>query len=125
MACPTDRIPAAPPESRPALDRDHLTRQTFGDPDLQAELLGLFVRQARTIVASLAVPGDSGKADRLHTLIGSARAVGFFDLASEAEILERALRGPAPVGEALPAGLARAVERAIEAAATFLGASPA
>ncbi len=95
------------PSSRnaPALDFDHLDQQTLGDRDLQAELLGLFAEQAKRILAALDGSGRSDRllrpgpegpapraADLLHTLCGSARAVGSWQVATQAEAMEHDLR---------------------------------
>jgi HPt (histidine-containing phosphotransfer) domain-containing protein len=71
------------------LDLDHLDRQTMGDRALAAEVLQLFTVQARSIAQSLAGPIDEADTRRLvHTLAGSARGIGAWqvaDLASAAE----------------------------------------
>ena len=41
------------------LDLDHLSRQTFGDPELEDELLRLFDELAAQIVARLAAPSST------------------------------------------------------------------
>ncbi len=93
--------PDGAPDARPAIDLVHLARQTLGDGDLELELLGLFARQARSIVATLAKgtpqDGDMPKraGDLLHTLCGSARAVGAWGVAEEAQSIERDERSPA------------------------------
>lgn len=83
-----------PAAGRP-IDLVHLAKQTFGERDLEAELLRLFDRQSAQILARL---GDAGmsdgrwRADLAHTLKGSARAVGAFDVAGAAEAYEAAAR---------------------------------
>lgn len=87
---------AAGPDEPPAIDLVHLSRQTMGDAQLETELLGLFANQARAIVQALASPGAGGRsnpADLLHTLCGSARAIGSWTVAEQAERLEREVRG--------------------------------
>lgn len=116
---------AAPPA---AIDLDHLGRQTCDDRALQAELLALFAHQARRILGDLAAaPAGAAardRADLLHTLCGSARAVGAWEVALQAETLERQLRsageaaaGPLAALPALGAAVARACA-AIEAPGT-------
>ena len=61
-----------------AIDLVHLSRQTFGERDLEAELLRLFDRQSRQIVDRLTegpVTEARWRADLAHTLKGSARAL--------------------------------------------------
>jgi HPt (histidine-containing phosphotransfer) domain-containing protein len=88
----------APPceEGGPILDLVHLSRQTLGDDTLEAELLGLFDRQAGQFAARLAPalrPGEEKwRADLAHTLKGSARAVGAVAVARAAEAYEAAAR---------------------------------
>ncbi len=108
MARP-DRITPLPPvagdEGRSrdarsaAIDWDHLSRQTFGDGELEKELLTMFARQAGLFAARLGEParGDQNKwrGDVAHTLKGSARAIGAFELAAAAEAYETALNGGA------------------------------
>jgi HPt (histidine-containing phosphotransfer) domain-containing protein len=82
------------------LDRDHLTRMALGDRALEREVLQLFEVQASRLVDALAtVPPDA--LALAHTLKGSARAIGAFEVADRAAELEAALKkGEAP-GRAL------------------------
>jgi len=105
----------AVPEAEPAIDLVHLSRQTFGDHELERELLTLFERQATQFEDRLSAPVAPGtnvwRAELVHTLKGSARAVGAFGVARAAETYEESLRK----GESLsPAGkrLASAIENA-------------
>ena len=87
-----DAEPAAtaPDAGRP-IDLVHLAKQTFGERDLEAELLRLFDRQSAQIVARLSdpvMPDRRWRADLAHTLKGSARAIGAFGVASAAETYE-------------------------------------
>ena len=74
-----------------AIDLVHLSRQTFGDPDLEREVLALFrdqcVRLLRTILEGAA--GDRARM-AAHTLKGAARGVGAFAVAEAAERFETA-----------------------------------
>ena len=75
------------------IDLVHLAKQTFGERDLESELLRLFDRQSAQILAHLAghdMTAGRVKADIAHTLKGSARAVGAFGVASAAEEYESA-----------------------------------
>lgn len=115
--------------SRPALDLVHLARQTLGDRDLETELLGLFVRQACTLVGTLQAAVESGgslppgSAAPLHTLCGSARAVGCWAVSETASAMERDVRAGgefAPGMERLEVLIA-AVDRACAAIEHVLG----
>lgn len=102
------------------LDLGHLRRQTLGDDALEADLLALFARQARDIVAELMAGGAEvpRRAELLHLLCGSARAIGAWEVGLHAQSLENEARGAAtsPLHQraTLPA-LASAVQEACEA----------
>ena len=88
-----DIDPTADPE-RP-IDLVHLARQTFGERDLEAELLRLFDRQSAQIIARLAdagTPEGRWRADLAHTLKGSAKAIGAFGVAAAADFYESTAR---------------------------------
>lgn len=70
------------------LDLDHLARQTMDDADLQRELLEIFQRQMAEKMAALTAP-DAAVQALAHSIKGSARGVGAFDLALVAEALEQ------------------------------------
>lgn len=78
--------------SQSAIDHDHLARQTGGDHDLERELLVLFsqqcVRHLRTIHH-----GETPQArmDAAHTLKGAASAIGAWQVAEAADLIERQL----------------------------------
>jgi HPt (histidine-containing phosphotransfer) domain-containing protein len=77
----------------PVLDRDHLSRYTLGDEQLEREVLGLFIGQVPETLAALDAAADSeGRFRAVHTLKGSARAVGAVRLARVAERTERVVR---------------------------------
>jgi HPt (histidine-containing phosphotransfer) domain-containing protein len=71
------------------IDLVHLARQTLGDRSLEREVLTLFVVQARSVLAQMemAAPGRV-RLDLAHTLKGSARSVGAWHVAAEAEACE-------------------------------------
>ena len=76
-----------------ALDVQHLSRQTFGDAELEREILALFREQCAKLEPVIA--GHSqlpSRVDAAHTLKGGARAVGAVAVASIADEIERALR---------------------------------
>jgi HPt (histidine-containing phosphotransfer) domain-containing protein len=119
---PLPREPV-PDGSRP-IDLIHLARQTYGDRDLETELLGLFRRQAGQIVQRLAadLPPDSipWRADLAHTLKGSARAIGATRVAIKAEIYEVQARDGKPDLKPALAALRMAVDEACGAIADLL-----
>ncbi len=104
------------------IDLVHLSRQTFGERDLEAELLRLFDRQSSQIVARLTdgpVSEARWRAELAHTLKGSARAVGAFGVAAAAEAYELDARAGADLGKALST-LTAAVEATRGAIAELL-----
>ena len=89
-------MPDPSPEAR-VLDLVHLARQTFGDRELERELLGLFEAQCRRLLPVLArAAGFEDRAHAAHTLKGAARAVGAWRVAAVADEFERVLEGGAP-----------------------------
>jgi HPt (histidine-containing phosphotransfer) domain-containing protein len=81
----------APTSFERPIDLVHLARQTLGDRDLEREILELFIVQARTVLQRLAAAGEAqARADLAHTLKGSARAVGAWRVAAQAEKCESA-----------------------------------
>ena len=86
-AGPVDKSAAASPVV--ILDLVHLSRQTFGDPALERDVLALFAQQAASIEAALARNADPAERARLcHLIGGSARGIGateVADLAAHAE----------------------------------------
>jgi HPt (histidine-containing phosphotransfer) domain-containing protein len=72
-----------------AVDLQHLSRYTLGDPRLDKEILHLFLAQLPETIAAL----DTAKSERdwkiaAHTLKGSSRAVGAWRIARLAEDAE-------------------------------------
>lgn len=103
------------------LDLEYLSRQTFGDPELEDELLRLFDEQAAQILARLAAPFPEGdparRADVAHALKGSALAIGAAATAKAAADYEMALRNDQAVAEGRRAILAQTIEAARRAVA--------
>jgi HPt (histidine-containing phosphotransfer) domain-containing protein len=90
----------------------HLKRMTLGDAGLEREVLAMFAGQAVRLIEALAAwPADA--AEIAHTLNGSARAIGAFQVAEAAEAFEAALREGEP-SEAM-AALEQAVVQARQA----------
>ena len=88
----------------------YLQSQAFGDVGLEAELLHLFLDQARRLVPTLPERASLDQANTIHLLKGSARAVGASTIAAALETYEAAQpneRGSdAPLFIALVAALA-------------------
>jgi HPt (histidine-containing phosphotransfer) domain-containing protein len=78
--CPTSKARA--------VDMLHLSRQTMGDRELEAEVLGLFMQQARTVREQIARATHSERIMLAHALKGSARGVGAFAVADCAARIE-------------------------------------
>lgn len=71
------------------LDRTHLSRQTFGDRKLEREVLDLFRTQSPIYLGRVkAARSDSEWREAVHTLKGSARAIGAWRIAEAAERAE-------------------------------------
>jgi HPt (histidine-containing phosphotransfer) domain-containing protein len=99
----TDWMPSPPlvPDDGP-IDIEHLRRMTLGDASLEHEVLAMFSAQAASLFATLAtLPRDAGAL--VHTLKGSARAIGAFAVAGAALDLETALASGSDPAAALGA----------------------
>jgi HPt (histidine-containing phosphotransfer) domain-containing protein len=93
-----------------AIDTAHLRQMTLGERSLEREVLSLFADQSRDLADRLAaMPPDA--AALAHTLKGSARAVGAFDVAGAAQSFEQALHAKTGLADALR-DLATAVHEA-------------
>ena len=108
-------MPSAPLASKDCpLDLDHLRRMTSGDKELEREVLEMFLKQTSRLVAALADrPAEAGTL--LHTLKGSARAIGAFRVADAADAMEEAARQ----GHDTTPALATLTEAAAEARAAI------
>jgi HPt (histidine-containing phosphotransfer) domain-containing protein len=81
------------------IDLVHLDRQTMGDAALKAEVLAMFVAQAGLLCDEIAAEADRrARADLLHRLNGSARAIGAWQVAELAGRLEQAEPTPQDAG---------------------------
>jgi HPt (histidine-containing phosphotransfer) domain-containing protein len=85
---------AAPPLAPDAypIDRTHLFRMTLGDHALECEVLQLFDQQAEMLLARMREAEPAAIAALAHTLQGSARGVGAWNVARAAEALEASAR---------------------------------
>lgn len=70
------------------IDFEHLARQTMGDVDLQAEILGMFSAQLSSVLAEIGETSGRERWRLAHGLKGTARGVGAFALAECAERIE-------------------------------------
>jgi HPt (histidine-containing phosphotransfer) domain-containing protein len=101
------------------IDLEHLRRMTLGEPDLEREILDMFRTQTSGLVGRLeAMPADA--AALAHTLKGSARAIGAFEVGNAAQTLETALRAKSDSAKPMQA-LLSAVSEAHVAIAVILG----
>jgi HPt (histidine-containing phosphotransfer) domain-containing protein len=110
-------MPSPPlvPDDGP-IDIEHLKRMTLGDAGLEQEVLAMFAGQAARLIDALAgLPPEA--AALAHTLKGSARAIGAFQVADAAEALEAAIAGD---GE--PAWAMAELKQAIAQARTAIDA---
>jgi HPt (histidine-containing phosphotransfer) domain-containing protein len=104
-------MPSPPlvPDDGP-IDIEHLKRMTLGDAGLEHEVLAMFAGQAARLIDALAgLPPEA--AELAHTLKGSARAIGAFQVADAAEALEAAIAGDGEPSEAM-AELKQAIAQA-------------
>jgi HPt (histidine-containing phosphotransfer) domain-containing protein len=114
-----DWMPSPPlvPDDLP-IDIEHLGRMTLGDASLEREVLAMFSAQAASLLSMLAtLPPDVGAL--VHTLKGSARAIGAFAVADAALDLEAALQNGSDPSRALGA-LEEAISQARTAIDAFL-----
>ena len=112
MSCPPPAAELTP------VDLEHLRRATFGDAGLEREVLGMFLTQATRLVGALA-EGPPDAAALVHSLKGSARAIGACRVAERASALEAAIRDGGDPAQAL-AELDAAVAQACTAVAALL-----
>lgn len=79
---------AAASYERP-IDLVHLARQTLGDRSLEQEILSLYLKQAQSLLQRIAESACvRERGDFAHTLKGSSRAVGAWQVATAAEAVE-------------------------------------
>ncbi len=72
------------------VDLVHLARHTLGDPQLEREVLQLFVVQSRIYLRRLKEAMDERTwREAAHTIKGSARGIGAWGVAKQAETTER------------------------------------
>src|SRR5438105_3256790 len=67
------------------IDMDHLARMTLGDASLKVDVLRLFDRQAGMLLARMMNEAPKVIAAFAHTLSGSARGIGAWQVGAAAE----------------------------------------
>ena len=77
------------PAGRQPIDFVELSKQTMGDKDLEIEVLQLFARQARQIMADIGDADAVGCGQSAHRLRGAALAVGATRVAEAAAAIEQ------------------------------------
>ena len=108
------------PDLPPSLDWGFLARQTFGDLDLQADLLRLFERQCACLPGLLAGgEGPYSASEAAHALTGAARAIGAARIADIAARLEAEIAAGAPARDVEPLRLA--LDSAVDDARRVIG----
>jgi len=94
------------------VDLVHLSRQTLGDRELEKEVLSLFVNQSTLYLRRLQkAKSVKERISVAHTIMGSARGLGAWQVAEEAEKFE-ACCAQNSTHKADCAGLAHAVDNA-------------
>jgi HPt (histidine-containing phosphotransfer) domain-containing protein len=96
---------APPPSGERPIDLVHLARMTLGERGLEREVLQLFDRQAGMLVVRMEQAERAGVCAAAHTLKGSARGIGAWQVAHAAEAVELAAANAA--GRDLEAAIAR------------------
>ncbi|EFO30802.1 Hpt protein [Roseibium sp. TrichSKD4] len=83
------------PRTSPPIDLVQLATNTLGNRDLEIQVLQMFKSQASNMLARLIAEADRNEQKRLvHTMKGSARAIGAVTVAHECERAEQQLAGP-------------------------------
>jgi hypothetical protein len=75
------------------IDRGHLRQMTFADVVLERDVLGLFDRQAASMLKLIPVAEPQALAALAHAVKGSARGIGAWRVAHAAAELEAAPKG--------------------------------
>lgn len=90
-AAAVSAITAAQPSTSGALiDRAHLAQMTLGDANLEREILNLFDRQAELLLGRMRSLPPAAVSTLAHTLKGSAKGIGAWNIARAAETVELA-----------------------------------
>jgi len=94
------------------IDRGHLAGATFGDSQLEHELLRLFDRQAVLLIGRIQACDTRLIGGLAHTLRGSAAGIGAWAVASAAEAAEQAASAADADRDAAISRLTAAIEEA-------------
>jgi HPt (histidine-containing phosphotransfer) domain-containing protein len=125
MGLPSTAVAETAP-SRASIERPidlvHLARMTLGDRGLEREVLALFDRQATILVSRMRASPAAGVTSVAHTLKGSARGVGAWQVAAAAEAVEVAAAGEGDLSAAI-SRLATVAEEARAVIAELLRAN--
>jgi HPt (histidine-containing phosphotransfer) domain-containing protein len=116
-----EKAPSRVSIERP-IDLVHLARMTLGDRGLEREVLALFDRQATVLVSRMRASPPAGVTSVAHTLKGSARGVGAWQVAAAAEAVEVAAAGAGDLSAAI-SRLATVAEEARAVIAELLRAN--
>ncbi|HVG52569.1 MAG TPA: Hpt domain-containing protein [Xanthobacteraceae bacterium] len=80
--------PPLAPAAPVAIDRVHLARMTQGERDLEREVLQLYVTQADILLCRMGQSPSAAIAALAHTLKGSSRGIGAWQVADAAAVVE-------------------------------------
>jgi hypothetical protein len=80
--------PSQPATSEPAIDRAHLACMTHGERDLECEVLQLYATQADLLFGRMGQASPAAVGALAHTLCGSSRGVGAWQVADAAAAIE-------------------------------------
>jgi HPt (histidine-containing phosphotransfer) domain-containing protein len=86
------------PPGEDVIDIVHLARMTLGDRSLEREVLTLFDRQTVILLERMNDAPATAVVTFAHTLKGSARSIGAWQVAAAAEAAEGAAAGTDPAG---------------------------
>jgi HPt (histidine-containing phosphotransfer) domain-containing protein len=111
--------PPLQPIERP-IDLEHLSRMTLGEASLEREVLQLFGRQAEMLMVRMQTAAPAVVAAAAHTLKGSARGIGAWQVADAAEQVELATRAAEPEIRAAVSRVCRALDEVSAAIAELL-----
>jgi HPt (histidine-containing phosphotransfer) domain-containing protein len=109
-----DQVAAPPlaPIEQP-IDLTHLARMTLGDTSLEREVLQLYDRQAKMLLARMRQAAPANTTGYAHTLKGSSSGIGAWRVARAAKVVEFAAgNGSADDVAAAVDSLAAAIEEA-------------
>jgi HPt (histidine-containing phosphotransfer) domain-containing protein len=99
MADAGDFAAAANDASSDPIDRGHLRQMTFADVVLERDVLGLFDRQAASMLKLIPVAEPQALAALAHAVKGSARGIGAWRVAHAAAEVETAPQGGEPAAK--------------------------